>query len=81
MPPGKAEEFVNFMDPGAVKIDANFRVEDSGSGWVKVTTETRILVTDWQAKRRFGAYWSPIHPGSAIIRWSWLEASRCRTEE
>ena len=79
-PPGQPEEFVSFMAPGAVKIAANFRVEDSGGGWSKVTTETRILATDRQAKARFGVYWRLIHPGSAIIRRSWLEAIRRRAE-
>ena len=80
MPPGQPEGFVSFTDPGAVKIAANFRVENSGGGWSKVTTETRILATDRQAKEWFGVYWRLIHPGSAIIRRTWLEAIRRRAE-
>ena len=80
MPPARPEEFMSFKDSGAVKIAANFRVEDSGGGWSKVTTETRILATDRQAKGRFGVYWRLIHPGSALIRRSWLEAIRRRAE-
>ena len=80
VPPGRPEDFASFMEPGAVKIAANFRVEDSEGGWSKVTTETRILATDRKSKTRFGIYWRLIHPGSAIIRRSWLEAIRRRAE-
>ena len=80
-PPVKPEEFASFSEPGVVKIAANFRVEGQRGGWSRVTTETRILATDEVAERRFGAYWRLIHPGSALIRRSWLQAIRRRAEE
>jgi hypothetical protein len=50
------------------------------SGGSRVTTETRILATDDGARRRFGAYWRVIYPGSALIRIGWLDAIRRRAE-
>ena len=58
----------------------NFRMEDEGGGWTRLTTETRIYATDASARRRFAAYWRLIYPGSALIRRTWLRAIRERAE-
>ena len=52
--------------PGYVKATMNFLVEDRGDTCV-LTTETRVHATDPSARRRFGAYWRVIYPGSALI--------------
>jgi hypothetical protein len=58
----------------------NFRLEDEGNGWTRVTTETRVFATDDRARHRFAAYWRAIYPGSALIRRMWLRAIRLRAE-
>ena len=46
----------------------------------RVITETRIFTPDADVKRKFGAYWLIVHPGSAFIRRMWLAAIRRRAE-
>jgi hypothetical protein len=73
------ETFLAFQEPGYAKAAISFRVSPM-SGGSRVTTETRILATDDGARRRFGAYWRVIYPGSALIRIGWLDAIRRRAE-
>ena len=73
-------EFLSFDRPGCAKVAMNFRLRDDGEGGTRVTTETRILGLDDEARRKFGAYWKLIYPGSALIRRSWLAAIKARAE-
>ncbi len=75
-----AEEFLAFEDPGFARAVVNFAVEDAGGGWSRLTTETRIFAPKGQARRRLGAYWRLIYPGSSLIRIGWLEGIRRRAE-
>jgi hypothetical protein len=72
-------EFRDFAEPGFAKAAFNFQVERV-DGRTILRTETRIATTDAHARRRFGRYWRVIHPGSALIRISWLRAIRRRAE-
>ena len=56
----------------------NFAVRPDGAKGSIVTTETRIFAGSPAAKRRFGAYWRLIYPGSALLRRTWLRAIRNR---
>jgi hypothetical protein len=78
--PRSSAEFASFEEPGYAKIGFDFHGDDTKDGWTQLSTETRILATDEAARWRFGIYWSLIHPGSALIRRSWLEAIRQRAE-
>lgn len=69
-----AEEFLSFSEGGFAKVAVGVVVEAEGSGASRVVTETRILATDAAARRRFGAYWRIIRPGSAAIRRALLRA-------
>jgi hypothetical protein len=73
-------EFTTFATPGYTKTAINFRVEDEGHGWCRLSTETRVLGTDSQARQDFQRYWYVIAPGSAIIRSQWLAAIKKRAE-
>jgi hypothetical protein len=73
-------EFLAFGGPGHARAAINFRLEADGPRQTRVTTETRILALDDEARRKFGAYWRLIYPGSAIIRRSWLAAIKARAE-
>lgn len=74
-------DYVRFSRSGFCKAAMNFRIEEEGAGWVRLTTETRILALGASARRRFAAYWRVIYPGSALIRRMWLEAIRRRAED
>jgi len=58
----------------------NFRVEDAGTGETILTTETRVFATDASTRKKFGAYWRVIYPGSWLLRVTWLRAIRARAE-
>lgn len=73
-------DFLRFDRPGYAKIAMNFTIAPRADGWSTLRTETRVFGTDDAAKRRFGAYWRVIYPGSAIIRVMWLRAIRARAE-
>ena len=58
----------------------NFRLEDAPTGETVLTTETRVYAADASVRKKFGAYWRVIYPGSALIRMMWLRAIRARAE-
>lgn len=68
--------FRDFAEPGFAKAVFNLRVEGSSV----LRTETRVLATDADARRKFGRYWRVIRPGSAAIRVAWLRAIRRKAE-
>jgi hypothetical protein len=69
-----AEQFSTFKKPGYIRIAFNFRIEDKGEKGVLISTETRSLGNDSQARKIFARYWRVIYPGSSIIRRVWLNA-------
>jgi hypothetical protein len=73
-------DFLTFSLPGHVRVVFDIRTADEGSGFVRVSTETRILGNDAEARRVFARYWRLIYPGSAIIRRVWLDAIVARAE-
>jgi len=75
-----AADFERLTEPGFAKAAMNFRVEDVGGGYCRVTTETRVYATDAAARRTFGMYWAFIYPGSALLRDGWLAAIKKRAE-
>jgi hypothetical protein len=72
-------EFLAFDTPGYARCALDFRLEDASDG-TRVITETRIFTPDADVRRKFGAYWLLVHPGSAFIRRMWLAAIRRRAE-
>jgi hypothetical protein len=61
-------EFTVFDRPGFAKAVWNFLVSERRGGGSTVVTETRVLCTDADARRKFGWYWRLIGPFSALIR-------------
>jgi hypothetical protein len=53
------------------KMALDFRVVDG-----RLTTETRVWLTDARARRRFRAYWLVVRPLSGLVRRSWLRAAK-----
>jgi hypothetical protein len=74
------EQFLTFHEPGHIKVAFDIRVVDEGGGVCRVSTETRTLGNDPEARRLFGRYWRLIYPGSSIIRRVWLDAIIARAE-
>ncbi len=63
-----AAEFTDFDEPDFAKAAWNFAVSARPGGGSRVETETRILSTDDEARRRFSRYWWLIGRFSALIR-------------
>jgi hypothetical protein len=61
-------EFTTFDEPGFAKGAWNFLVSAREDGGSTVVTETRVLCTDDDARRRFSRYWWLIGRFSALIR-------------
>jgi hypothetical protein len=58
----------------------NFLVTPDGRGGSNLSTETRVFAATEPMRRRFAVYWRIIHPGSDIIRRSWLRAIKEHAE-
>lgn len=70
-----SEQFAAFAEPRYAKVAFNFRLAGE-----TLSTETRIAATDAAARRRFGAYWLLVRPGSGLIRREWLRAIEKRAQ-
>ncbi len=76
-----AHDFLAFDDPAFARAAMNFTVAPGHVlGTVRLRTETRIVISEPLARRRFALYWRAIFPGSALIRRMWLRAIRMRAE-
>lgn len=72
--------FTSFEEPGQVKIAWTLEVEPLAASRATLATETRVLATDPEARRRFRAYWRWARFGIHAIRWLMLPAIRRRAE-
>ena len=70
-----ASAYRAFAEPGYAHAAIDFRLDGR-----RLSTETRILIPDAGARRRFALYWLVVRPGSALLRLSWLRAIRRRAE-
>ena len=75
----RVDDFVAFDEPGYAKIAFDFTAARDGNG-TRLATETRVLLTDVAARRRFAAYWLVVRPFSGLVRRSWLAAAKRRAE-
>ncbi len=60
--------FESFAEPGFAKGAMTFRVDPDGPDASMVHTETRVLCTDPESRRKFLRYWRVIGPFSGSIR-------------
>lgn len=74
------QQFMDYREPGGVKMGFDFIVEDAGGGWSKITAETRVLALGDETRRGLGRYWRLIVPGSGLLRLQWLEGIKRRAE-
>ena len=61
-------EFLAYSEPGCTKIVWNIAARASGAGHTVLSTETRVLATDPESRRRFQRYWLICNPGIRSIR-------------
>ena len=81
LPLDSPEQFLTFDLPDHAKAVMDFTVVDAPSGnGVFLCTETRVLIPDAAARRRFAAYWLLVRPWSGLIRRMCLRAIKRRAE-
>jgi hypothetical protein len=74
-----ADEFAAFDQPGFAKVVMDLSARRDGPGSI-LRTETRIHLTDEEARRAFARYWFVVRLGSIAIRKDWFRAARRRAE-
>ena len=62
------EELIAFDEPGYAKIVWTIEVVPAGPDRSLFATETRVVTTDAESRRRFRRYWSVLSPGIRLIR-------------
>lgn len=75
------DEFLDFNEPGYVKIVWTLGVQSVAADRSVAWTETRVLTTDREARRRFRRYWAVFSPGILIIRRAGLRRVRADAEQ
>ena len=73
-------EFVQFDEPGYVKIAWTLRADASGATTSIFRTETRARATDAAARFKFRRYWAFLSPGIILIRRASLKPLRTEAE-
>ena len=67
-----SEQFLEFSEPGYVKIAWTLRADPVDDQRSTFHTETRVATTDAAARERFRTYWSYVAPGVELIRLAML---------
>ncbi len=68
-----AAQLRRFAQRGWVKAAMDFRLTPARGG-TELSSETRVVATDAESRRRFERYWRFVRPGSSAIRWEVLTA-------
>lgn len=74
------DEFRAWTRPGFARAAWNFSLAPEGDGRTRLSTETRVLCTDDESRRRFLRYWRLIGPFSALTRMEMLRTIRNAAE-
>ena len=74
------EQFRTFHEPGYVKIVWTLRVDPLSDGECLFRTETRVVTTDAEARRKFRWYWARFSPGITAIRLATVQSVKRRAE-
>ena len=73
-------EFAAFAEPDYVKIAWTLRADPRPDGGSTFRTETRVIATDAEARRKFRTYWAFLSPGIILIRAMMLPALKAAAE-
>lgn len=68
--------FREYAEPGVVKIAWSLECRPRGPATTELVTETRVVATDAESRRRFLRYWRWARFGIIPIRWLLLPAIR-----
>jgi hypothetical protein len=71
-----AKDFAAYAEPGRVKIVWSLETEPVEPALTRLSTETRVVATDEQARAKFRRYWRTFGMGILLIRWLLLPAVR-----
>lgn len=74
------DEFAGFAEPGYAKIAWTLAADPAGSDGSIFRSETRVVTTDADSRRRFRRYWSMVSPGVVLIRREMLRLVRNEAE-
>lgn len=74
------EIFRKTLPQGVALATMNFLVTPDEHGGSTIISVTRVYANSPSMVRRFAVYWRIIHPGSDIIRRTWLRAIKRRAE-
>lgn len=74
------EEFAGFAEPDFVKIAFTLRACPQPDGSSVFRTETRVIATDPDARRKFRLYWAFLSPGIILIRKAMLPVLKAAAE-
>ena len=74
------DEFAAFNEPGFAKIAWTLRAEPIGPNTSRFYTETRVMTTDADARKRFRRHWTMVSPGVRLIRRESLRLVRAVAE-
>jgi hypothetical protein len=75
------ERFLEFSEPGYVKIVWTLRADPIDRERSIFHTETRVCTTDAEAREHFRKYWSFVAPGVKLIRVAMLQPLRRAAEQ
>ncbi|MDB4949959.1 MAG: uncharacterized protein JWM27_2608 [Gemmatimonadetes bacterium] len=75
-----ADEFRAWSEPGFARATWNFTLRAEADGAQRLATETRVLCTDADSRRRFLRYWRLVGPFSGLIRRDLLRGIRRAAE-
>jgi hypothetical protein len=75
------DEFLSFEHPGYAKIIFSLATVPIGTTQCDFRTETRVVTTDANAKKRFRLYWAFVSPGILLIRHEILRIVKRNAEQ
>jgi hypothetical protein len=78
--PIPAEQFAAYAEPDRVKIVWSLEAEYLEPAVTRLSSETRVVATDDQARTKFRQYWRLFGMGIIVIRWLLLPAVRRQAE-
>ena len=76
----EADRFDRSPEPGFARTAWNFAIEKRGAESSVVITQTRVVCTDGESRRKFLRYWKLVGPFSALIRRRLLELIKRHAE-
>lgn len=68
LPLARGSTFIDLREPGTAKLALNFSIRAKERGLCELSTETRIVCVDADARTKLTPYWYLVRPVSGMIR-------------